>query len=111
MARIQNTHDELQSNLAALIENQARLSGTLESQSKARMEVREQLHAKQQEVRQADQNLKSARSQFDQALKYLTSTSDLKSLEELERAREGMANGPKKVLDWARKWKIICRTF
>lgn len=65
--------------------------------------ARESLDSKKSELTQLETEARSLRQSRDAALKRLTSVSSrLRSLEELEKAREGMANGPKKVLEWSK---------
>ena len=75
----------------------------LQEKTEARNEARELLESKRAEVSTLEASAKTLRQERDQALKHLTSVSSrLKSLEDLDRAREGMANGPKKLLDWSK---------
>ena len=80
------------------------LQEKLESRTLARQNAREALEAKKAELASGEVQAKTLRQERDQALKNLsTLSSRLKSLEELEKAREGMANGPKKILEWSRE--------
>lgn len=75
----------------------------LAERSGERASARESLDAKKGELSNLEAEVRSVRQVRDSALKQLTSVSSrLRSLEELEKAREGMANGPKKVLEWSR---------
>lgn len=90
-AQFERTHVEL-----------TKVTETLETRTVARAEARANLDAKRAELNQLESDVKSGRHARDAAMKMFASlNSRLKSLEELEHAREGMTNGPKKVLDWA----------
>ena len=102
LARIQAQEEEMKTELSAAQEEKAEFATQLEEKSAARQVTREQLDEKKDAVSQLEVDAKASRQARDAALKTLTSiTSRLKSLEELESAREGMANGPKKVLEWS----------
>ena len=102
LARIQSQEEEIQAQATQAQEEKISLTQRLEEKTSARDEAREALSSKKDEVNALESELKTSRQSRDVALKNLTSVSSrLKSLEELEKAREGMANGPRKVLDWA----------
>jgi chromosome segregation protein len=102
LARITSQEEEIRAQSAENFEEKDSMIARLEEKTAGRNQSREALSAKKQEVSQLEIDVKSARQARDAALKTLTSQSSrLKSLEELDHAREGMANGPKKVLDWA----------
>lgn len=80
------------------------LSENLSVRTLARTEVRESLESKRADLARAEAESKTLKNERDQALKALMSLgSRLKSLEELEKAREGMADGPKKALEWSKE--------
>lgn len=110
--RIQNAEQQVQKASVQIEELQARaqeLQNELEQLTERqtqKVEARDQRRQESSELKgqlaDAEQNLKQARAHLDQSQKNATLTgSKLKSLEELERTREGMANGPKKALEWA----------
>ncbi len=104
LERLNSQNSELLLELAERRTEFETLSVTLEEKQGSRAAAREALDQKRDELRGLESKIKSTRQERDQALKVLASvTSRLKSLEELERAREGMANGPKKLLEWARE--------
>ncbi|MBU6375364.1 MAG: chromosome segregation protein SMC [Bdellovibrionales bacterium] len=104
-ARLQALKTQEQEILAELqIQRQELVAITekLEERTHARDEARGALEQKKLELAETETTTKTLRSDRDRALKELTSLSSrLKSLEELEKAREGMANGPKKILEWS----------
>ena len=70
--------------------------------SSERALAREALDSKKAELSNIEAETRTLRQARDAALRHLSSVSSrLRSLEELEKAREGMANGPKKVLEWS----------
>jgi chromosome segregation protein len=102
LARLAEQESEFNSQIETARSEAAIVSENLEEKVAARGEVRSALDAKRSEVSELEVETKTTRTAYDQALKsFTTFSSRLKSLEELEKAREGMANGPKKVLDWA----------
>ncbi len=101
IARIVAQEDEIKNELRIAHEEKLSTEEKFTEKSAARDQTRETLIAKKDEIHALEVQLKNSRHERDAALKSLTSSSSrLKSLEELERAREGMANGPKKVLEW-----------
>ncbi len=104
-ARLQALQAQEQEVLAELeIQRQELVSiaEKLEERTRARDLARSALEEKKAELSATESGTKTLRSDRDRALKELTSLSSrLKSLEELEKAREGMANGPKKILEWS----------
>jgi len=102
LARLVAQEDEFNAETSVLREENAALLARLEEKTEARRMARESVSASKENVDRLEAEVKSARQARDAALKDLTANSSrLKSLEDLDRAREGMANGPKKVLDWA----------
>ena len=102
LARLAEQEAELKSQSSLIAEEKDTLSAKLNEKTSARDELRETLHSLKNDEAETEQEFKSARQARDLAMKNLASLSSrLKSLEDLEKSREGMANGPKKVLDWA----------
>ncbi len=104
LAKIEAQAQELSEVLATTKEEKITLNQRLEDKTSTRSHTRDLVNAKKELVSSIEVESKSARHSYDQALKNLTSLSSrMKSLEDLEKAREGMANGPKKVLEWAKE--------
>jgi chromosome segregation protein len=102
LAQIQSIQSEAQQDLTDAMELKISTEENLATKNTERSEIKISLETKRSSQLTAIEELKKSRSQFDQALKNLTtSSSRLKSLEGLEAAREGMADGPKKLLEWA----------
>jgi chromosome segregation protein len=102
LARLAEQEQEMEAQFSGTREEIATIAETLAIQTESRSAARESLQAKRAEVSELETNVKQARVARDAAMKTLSSVSSrLKSLEDLEKSREGMANGPKKVLDWA----------
>jgi chromosome segregation protein len=102
LERLESRNQEAITELESMNSERLELRSKLEARVEARTEARAEVDAQKERVRNFEAGVKSARQVRDQALKQLASvTSRLRSLEELERAREGMANGPKKLLEWA----------
>ena len=104
LAQLSAQEEEINAQFAGMKEEFSTLLENLSSRAEARMAARASLEAKRAEVSQFEIDVKAARHARDSSMKSFASISSrLKSLEELEKAREGMTNGPKKVLDWARQ--------
>lgn len=102
LARIAALEEEVKSQFESEKLKQASVLEQLADKTQARITSRQALDEKRSEVSTLEASSKTARIERDQALKTLTTISArLKSLEELEKAREGMANGPKKLLEWS----------
>ena len=102
LARLVEQEEELKLQSASVISEKAEQSEKLSDKTSARDQMRETLSALKNDEKETENEFKNARQSRDQAMKNLASLSSrLKSLEDLEKSREGMANGPKKVLDWA----------
>ncbi len=102
LARLVEQEEELKAQSLTVTEEKANLSAKLEEKTSARDQMRETLASLKNDEKETELEFKAARQARDQSMKTLTSYgSRLKSLEDLEKSREGMANGPKKVLDWA----------
>ena len=103
LAKMKMQEQELLEQLETAQVEKESLLERLEEKTAARLETRQQVDEKKSGLQMSEAELKATRQASDQALKKLTSISSrMKSLEELEKAREGMANGPKKVLEWAK---------
>ncbi|MBS1959110.1 MAG: chromosome segregation protein SMC [Bdellovibrionales bacterium] len=77
------------------------LTTDLNEKTSSRNEIRARVDSQKAARSDAEDALRAARKTRDESHKGLTLlSSKLKSLEDLERAREGMANGPKKILEW-----------
>jgi chromosome segregation protein len=102
LARLIEQEQELKAQSSSVMEEKDLLSVKLTEKTAARDQLRETLSSLRNDEAETEQEFKTARQARDQAMKTLASySSRLKSLEDLEKSREGMANGPKKVLDWA----------
>lgn len=102
LARLVEQEEELKIQSASVFEEKAQLSAKLDEKKASRDQLRETLSSLKNDEKETEIESKNARQSRDQAMKNLASLSSrLKSLEDLEKSREGMANGPKKVLDWA----------
>ncbi len=103
LARMQAQEGEIAARLDSLTQESQTLAVRFEEQKEARVQAKTESNAQKETFKNLELSLKSALQERDQALKGFTQNSSrLKSLEELEHAREGMANGPKKVLEWAK---------
>ena len=102
LARLLEQEEESSAQGSVAREELASLKEKLVEKTSARNHMREVLVSLKSDETASEQELKTARQTRDQTMKNLASLSSrLKSLEDLEKSREGMANGPKKVLDWA----------
>jgi len=102
LTRLAAQEDEFNAETSVLREENTALLARLEEKTEARRMARESVGTAKENVERLELEVKAARQARDSALKNLTANSSrLKSLEDLDRAREGMANGPKKILDWA----------
>ncbi len=104
LARLASQEEEITAQLESVGLEASELNALLSEKTEMRTNARNQHEEKRSEVNAIEAQMKTSRHERDAALKTLTSLSSrLKSLEELEKAREGMANGPKRVLDWAQE--------
>ncbi len=102
IARLVEQEEELKTQSESVIAEKAELIAKLEEKTASRDEMRVKLVEIKDQLKNTEDEFKTARQNRDQVMKKLASLSSrLKSLEDLEKSREGMANGPKKVLDWA----------
>jgi chromosome segregation protein len=102
LVRLNEQEQETLAQFAATHAELTTVSENLTERSEVRAQTRENLQSKRAEIAQMEAQVKQGRHDRDAAMKSFTSLSSrLKSLEELEKSREGMANGPKRVLDWA----------
>jgi chromosome segregation protein len=102
VAQLSSQEEEFKSQFEGTHTDLANVSEALLERTESRLVARANLETKRTEVSELESQVKSGRHTRDAAMKSFASLSSrLKSLEELEKAREGMTNGPKKVLDWA----------
>jgi len=93
--KIQTVGEELQ-----------KIHTTLEKMKQQREEVQSSLKEKNLQLRSGEQEVKELEKQKNDSLRSLTQVkSKLQSLEELDESHEGLADGPKAALDWAKENK------
>ncbi len=114
MGRMESAQEQAQKLAQQVQQHEERLEAAREEAEKARTAFelvqvqREEAQAARKEqvrlVQDSEQNLRQLERTKDQATRTLTQIkSRLQSLEELEAAHEGFADGPKAALDWARE--------
>jgi len=104
LAQLSAQENEIKSELELHQQELSSVSEVLVDRQGARLSSRASLEEKRTEVAQLEVDVKAARHARDASMKsFAALNSRLKSLEELEKVREGMTNGPKRVLDWASK--------
>lgn len=102
LARIAEIETQTHVELEQIEAERSKVTETFETRSADQDALRERLELGRTQLQQIENEAKIARQSRDLAMKELARLSSrLKSLEDLEKTREGMTNGPRKVLEWA----------